>query len=76
MSQPMIKCASCGGRIPPHEPDLALRDLVLRDLVLRDLDNGGRPRYYHTRCGEAAYAATEKPTLYRLTIRYVEEVTN
>lgn len=71
MSQPMIKCASCGGRIPPHEPDL-----VLRDLVLRDLGNGGRPRYYHTRCGEAAYAATERPTLYRLTIRYVEEVTN
>lgn len=66
MSQPMIKCASCGGRIPPREPDL----------VLRDLDNGGRPRYYHTRCGEAAYAAAEKPTLYRLTIRYVEEVTN
>ena len=67
MSRSRIKCASCGGRIPEHEPDL----------VLRDLDNGGRPRYYHTRCGEAAYAAAaEKPTLCRLTVRHVEEVAN
>jgi hypothetical protein len=67
MSWPTIKCACCGGRIPKHEPDL----------VLRDLDNGGRPRYYHTRCGEAAYAtAAQKPALYRLTVRSVEEVAN
>jgi hypothetical protein len=67
MSQYSIKCASCGGRIPENEPDL----------ILHDLDNGGRPRYYHTRCGGAAYtAAAEKPTLYRLTVRHVEEVAN
>ncbi len=62
-----IKCASCGGRIRAHEPDL----------VLRDLENGGRPRYFHTRCGEAAYAAvTESPSVYVLTVRHVEEVAN
>jgi hypothetical protein len=67
MSRPKIECTSCGGRIPAHEPDL----------VLRDLENGGKPRYYHTRCGEAAYAAvTEKPSLYRLTVRHVVEVAN
>ncbi len=63
-----IKCSSCGGRIRPHEPDL----------ILRDLDNaGGRPRYFHTRCGAAAYAAVmDSPSLYRLTVRHVEGVVN
>jgi hypothetical protein len=67
MSRLETKCAACKKRIPDHEPDL----------ILRDLDNGGRPRYYHTRCGEAAYAtAVEKPSLYRLSVRHVEEMAN
>ncbi len=45
MTRTKFKCAACKKRIPDHEPDL----------VLRDLENGGGPRYYHTRCGEAAY---------------------
>ena len=62
-----IRCAACKGRIPDHEPDL----------VLRDLENGGRPRYYHTRCGGAAYAAAaESPSVYRLTVRHVAGVMN
>ncbi len=62
-----IKCASCGGRIHDHEPDL----------ILSDLENGGRPRYFHTRCGEAAYTTvTENPSAYLLTVRHVEEVAN
>jgi hypothetical protein len=62
-----IKCASCGGRIHQHEPDL----------VLRDLENAEQPRYFHTRCGGAAYRATmTKPSLYRITVRHVEEAAN
>ncbi len=63
-----IRCAACKKRIPDHEPDL----------VLRNLDNaGGPPRYFHTRCGAAAYAAVmDSPSLYRLTVRHVEEVAN
>ena len=67
MSRSRIKCAACKKRIPDHEPDL----------ILQDLDGGGRRRYFHTRCGDAAYtAAAEKPSLYRLTVRHVEEVAN
>ncbi len=67
MARTRIKCASCGGRIHDHEPDL----------ILRDLENDGRPRYFHTRCGEAAYTAvTENPSAYLLTVRHVEEVAN
>jgi hypothetical protein len=42
--------------------------------VLEPLENdGGRPRYYHTVCGDAAYAAAaEKPAAYLLTVRHVE----
>jgi hypothetical protein len=62
-----IRCAACKKRIPDHEPDL----------ILRGLENGGRPRYFHTRCGEAAYAAVmNEPSLYRLTVRHVEEAAN
>ncbi len=67
MSRSRVKCAACKKRIPDHEPDL----------ILQDLDNGGRLRYFHTRCGDAAYtAAAEKPSAYLLTIRHVEEVAN
>ena len=67
MARTRIKCASCGGRIPDHEPDL----------VLRDLEGTDRPRYFHTRCGEAAYTAVaESPSAYLLTVRHVEEVAN
>jgi hypothetical protein len=66
MSRSRIKCAACKKRIPNHEPDLILRDL-----------DGGRPRYFHTRCGSAAYAvAAENPSAYLLTVRHVEEVAN
>ena len=61
------QCTACKKRIRDHEPDL----------ILRDLENGGRPRYYHTRCGGAAYAtATEQPSVYRLTVRHVAGVAN
>ena len=67
MSHSKIRCSACRKGIPDHEPDL----------ILRDLDHGGHPRYYHTRCGEAAYAtAAEKPSFYRLTVRHVEEMAN
>ncbi len=62
-----VRCSACKKRIADHEPDL----------ILRDLENGGRPRYFHTRCGEAAYAAAmNEPSVYRLTVRHVEEVAN
>jgi hypothetical protein len=67
MSRSRIKCAACKKRIPNHEPDL----------ILQDLDGGGPPRFFHTRCGGAAYAVVmNEPNLYRLTVRHVEEVTN
>jgi hypothetical protein len=67
MSRSRTKCAACKKPIPDHEPDL----------ILRDLDNGGQSRYFHTRCGGAAYTAVvEKPSLYHLTVRHVEEVAN
>ncbi len=62
-----VRCAACKKRIPDHEPDL----------ILRDLENEAPPRYFHTRCGEAAYTAvTENPSAYLLTVRHVEEVAN
>jgi hypothetical protein len=63
-----IVCAACGKRIRAHQPDL----------VLEPLEKGGaRPRYYHTMCGTAAYAAAaEKPTAYLLTVRHVEGAVN
>ena len=67
MSRSRIKCAACKKRVLDHEPDL----------LLEDLDKGGRSRYFHTRCGDAAYTAvTENPSFYCLTVRHVEEVAN
>lgn len=67
MSRSRIKCSACKKRIPDHEPDL----------ILRDLENPAPARYFHTRCGEAAYTAvTENPSAYLLTVRHVEEVAN
>jgi len=61
-----IRCAACGKRICAHEPDLVLQDL-----------SGGPQRFFHTRCGSAAYAAVaEKLGAYRLTVRHVEELAN
>jgi len=61
-----IRCAACQKRIRAHEPDLILQDL-----------DGGKKRYFHTRCGRAAYAAvTEKLGAYRLTVRHVEAEAN
>jgi hypothetical protein len=66
MSRSRIKCAACKRRIPAHEPDLILQDL-----------DGGRPRFFHTRCGDAAYAAAaEKPGAYLIAVRHVEEMAN
>ena len=57
-----IRCAGCKIPIGRHEPDLVLRNLAV----------SGKPRYYHTRCIEAAYAvASALPAVYRLTHRYV-----
>ena len=62
-----IRCAACEKRIRAHEPDL----------ILQDLDGGGPQRFFHTRCGRAAYAAVaEKLGAYRLTVRHVEELAN
>jgi hypothetical protein len=67
MSRSKIKCAGCKKRIPDHEPDL----------ILQDLDNAGQPRYFHTRCGNAAYAVViNEPNLYCLTVRHVQEAAN
>jgi hypothetical protein len=67
MSRPRVKCAHCKRRVGNHEPDL----------VLRDLDSVGKPRYFHTTCGHAAYAAAAaKPSVYHLTVRHVEAVAN
>jgi hypothetical protein len=61
-----IRCAACEKRIRAHEPDLILQDL-----------DGGPQRFFHTRCGGAAYAAvTEKLGAYRLTVRHVEAEAN
>lgn len=67
-SQTRIKCAACGKRVRGHEPDLILEDLE---------DDGGRLRYFHTRCGAAAYAAAaQKPSAYVLTVRHVVGIMN
>ncbi len=61
-----IRCAACEKRIRGHEPDLVLQDL-----------DGGPQRFFHTRCGGAAYAAVaEKLGGYLLTVRHVEEIAN
>jgi len=61
-----IRCAACEKRIRAHEPDLILQNL-----------DGGPQRFFHTRCGGAAYAAvTAKLGAYRLTVRHVEEMAN
>ena len=63
----IIKCAACRKRVHDHEPDL----------VLQCLDGSGQPRYFHTRCGVAAYAAAMKSrSLHPLTVRHIEEVAN
>ncbi len=57
-----IRCDACGKRVRAHEPDLILQDLA-----------GGPKRYFHTRCGSAAYAAVvEKVSAYRLSVRHIE----
>ena len=61
-----IRCAACEKRIRAHEPDLILQNL-----------DGGPQRFFHTRCGGAAYAAVaEKLSAYRLTVRHVEAEAN
>ena len=66
MSRARVKCTHYKRRIGNHEPDL----------VLHDLNRGGRDRYYHERCSNAAYAATESPGLYKLILRHVEAIAN
>jgi hypothetical protein len=66
MSRPKIRCSGCRKRIPDHEPDVMLRQL-----------DGGRRRYYHTRCtGAALELVTGNPAVWRMTVRYVEEMAN
>lgn len=58
-----FRCAACKKRIRAHEPDAILEDLSGGD---------SKPRYFHERCGEAAYQlALERPTVYVLTVRRV-----
>ncbi len=64
----VIRCVACQKRIRAHEPDLVLQDL-----------DGGKKRYFHTRCGRAAYAAVAENlggSAYRLTVRHVEAEAN
>lgn len=62
-----IHCVACQQTILDSDPDL----------ILRDLKNGGRARYYHTGCGEAAHMAVmDRPSVYRLTVRHIEEGAN
>ncbi len=62
----VTRCAACGKRVRDHEPDLVLQDL-----------DGGPKRFFHTRCGGAAYAAVaEKLGGYLLTVRHVEAEAN
>jgi hypothetical protein len=66
MSRSKIKCAACRKRIPDHEPDVVLRQL-----------DGGRRRYYHTRCtGAALKLVTEAPEAWLMSVRHVEEMAN
>jgi hypothetical protein len=66
MSRPKIRCSACRKRIPDHEPDVVLRQL-----------DGGRCRYYHTRCtGAALELVTEAPEAWLMTVRHVEEMAN
>lgn len=66
MSRPKIRCSACRKRIPDHEPDVVLRQL-----------DGGRRRYYHTRCtGAALELVTEAPEAWLMTVRHVEELAN
>ena len=64
----VTRCAHCKRRIRNYEPDLILEHLE---------DNHGRPRFFHTTCGGAAYtAAAQEPAVYRLTVRHVQAVAN
>ena len=66
MSRPKIGCRACRKRIPDQEPDVVLRQL-----------DGGRRRYYHTRCtGAALELVTEAPEAWLMTVRHVEEMAN
>ena len=66
MSRPKIRCSACRRRIPDHEPDVVLSQL-----------DGGRRRYYHTRCtGAALELVTEAPEAWLMTVRHVEEMGN
>ena len=61
-----IRCAACKKRIPQSEPDIELRRL-----------DGGRQRYYHTRCtGAALELVTQAPEVWIMSVRHVEELAN
>jgi hypothetical protein len=62
-----IRCASCVRRIREHQTDVALEDLA----------GGGKRRYFHERCGGAAYAlAMRYPAVYFLTVRHADMARN
>ena len=62
-----IRCTACKQKIRGYEPDI----------LLEDMSEGGKPRYFHERCAGAAYAAAaERPRLYRLVVRHVDEGVN
>lgn len=66
----VTRCAACGRHIRRSEPDLMLTADI-------EAPSPEKPRFYHTRCGEHAYAAVmAKPALYVLTVRHVDELEN
>lgn len=61
-----LRCASCGKRIREHQTDLEVLEAA-----------SGSVRYYHERCGEAAYAAAHaKGGAWLCTVREVDASRN
>ncbi len=61
-----IKCSSCKQKIARSEPDL----------ILRDADDD-KVRYYHVGCGSDAVAkVAQRPGVYFLTHRFIDEEAN
>ncbi len=59
-------CASCRKKIARSEPDLVLRD-----------DATGAVGYYHIGCGaEAVAKVAQRPGVYFLTHRFIDEEAN
>ncbi len=62
-----IRCASCNKKVGRHEPDIVLVDIAT-----------GEKRFYHERCGPAAYSAAfaARPAVVRVVHRYADPEAN